>query len=245
VLSHCADGTTYLWEIPETKTASEPGKEMPIPSKLSVLGQNIELTAVGNVLRGIAKGHHIEKVLSDKIETIAASPNGEWIAAGTKDDSFKHHHVELFKSDGTVKDIRLAHSDGVVYTGFSHSGQMIVTCSEDFSARVWDLSGKPLTPPLRHRDQVRWAAFNQSDEWIATASWDRSVRLWEIRTGVPLTPPLKISHTWEWVEFGTDSDLLLNNKIRTYITRLPALTPDLKRLLDTLPTPPELLDATE
>ena len=120
---------------------------------------------------------------------------------------------------------------------------MIVTCSEDFTARLWDVSGKPLSRPLRHKNQVRWAAFNESDEWLATTGWDQTVIVWSTRTGVPLTPPMNLAHTLEHVSFNGDYQLIVSSSVASYEINLPPDVIDPAQILRNVPAHPELLDA--
>jgi WD40 repeat protein len=176
------------------------------------------------------------------VEAIAINPAHTRVAIGTSDEDFGHHSVVLFKNTGEDTNIRLPHSDGITYVAFSHDGQKIVTCSEDFSARIWDADGKPISPPLRHKDQVRWAAFNADDTWVATVSWDLMLNIWDSDNGLPLTPPIKTGHLLEWVEFQNDYELLMGNSIGSYRVRLPVALIDPNWTLAEIPNLSEWME---
>jgi hypothetical protein len=85
----------------------------------------------------------------------------------------------------------MAHGFLLLYVAFSPDNRRLLTCSFDFSARVWDArTGQPLGPPLRHGQRVSWGAFSPDGKTVVTASWDRSARIWDVETAKPLTEPL-------------------------------------------------------
>ena len=67
-------------------------------------------------------------------------------------------------------------------------GRLIVTASDDRTARVWDAAtGRPLGEPLTgHKSWVRSAAFSPDGRRIITASNDGTARLWDAATGKPI-----------------------------------------------------------
>jgi WD40 repeat protein len=243
LVSHCSDGTTYLWDIPENDQSSrELNHCLGIPDKKKIELPGARLIARNNQVIGSIGSHSIAITLNAPVETIALNPAHTLIAAGTLDQSFDHQSVSLFTSSGVDTGVRLPHSDGITFVVFSHAGDRIATCSEDFSARLWDLNGKPLSAPLRHRNQVRWAAFSQDDEWLATVSWDETLILWATDNGLPVTAPIGTGHTLEWVSFKTDYDLLVGNALKSYRVHLPSQSIDPSQILSEIPTSPELLE---
>jgi WD40 repeat protein len=243
LFTHCEDGTSYLWEIPDINFDSEDLKVFhPIPKKRRIESATAVLNADGSRIFGTIDSSRFEVKLSAPVETIAINPAHTLVAVGTSDESFVHHSVALFKSTGEDTNIRLPHSDGVTFVTFSHDGEKIVTCSEDFSARIWDASGKPLSPPLRHKDQVRWAAFNADDAWVATVSWDLMLNIWDSDNGLPLTPPIKTGHVLEWVEFRNDYELIMGNSMYSYLVRLPVALIDPNWTLAEIPNLSEWME---
>jgi hypothetical protein len=85
----------------------------------------------------------------------------------------------------------MGHSFELLYVAFSPNQRRVLTCSFDFTARVWDArTGQALSPPLPHRQRVSWGAFSADGQNVVTASWDKTVRVWEASTGRPVTAPL-------------------------------------------------------
>jgi WD40 repeat protein len=70
---------------------------------------------------------------------------------------------------------------------FSPGGDLLVTASEDGTARIWDaLSGEERLVISGHTSGVNSAAFSPDGRIVATAGSDRAVRLWDAATGRPL-----------------------------------------------------------
>jgi WD40 repeat protein/serine/threonine protein kinase/tetratricopeptide (TPR) repeat protein len=74
----------------------------------------------------------------------------------------------------------------------SPNGRLVVTTSEDHTARVWDMAGgQEVTGPLRHEDVVLQAAFSPDSKRLVTACRDGKARLWQVAAGKLLH---KLSH---------------------------------------------------
>jgi WD40 repeat protein len=95
----------------------------------------------------------------------------------------------------------------VTRAAFNSDGRLIVTASDDNTARVWDAArGVPLLAPLEHKGTVLDAAFSPDDRRLITASEDHSARVWDVATGEPLTPPLRHPVAVARAYFGSDGN---------------------------------------
>ena len=115
---------------------------------------------------------------SDRITTLAFSPNGERLVSASRDGKIKIWNVTgLF---ATLK----GHRYGVSSAVFSPDGQRLVSAGRDGGIRVWDATRSEELPILvGHTDAVRAVAFVNSDGTrLATASDDGSARIWETNT---------------------------------------------------------------
>ncbi len=93
---------------------------------------------------------------------------------------------------------------------FSPDSTLIVTSSDDFSARVWDLEKRrPLGQALRHGRPVLKASWSPDGNLLATASKDRTARVWHVLTGEPVTPFLRHGGPVEKATFSHDGQQLL------------------------------------
>ena len=92
----------------------------------------------------------------------------------------------------------------------SASGALIVSGSQDLSARIWDANtGESKLSPLVHQRAINAVALSPDTRLIATTSAEKLVRLWDVQTGGMVGEPLH-GHTdevWE-VSFSRDSRLL-------------------------------------
>lgn len=70
------------------------------------------------------------------------------------------------------------HSDVVNSANFSQDGKLIVTASNDKTARVWDTSGKQILLLSGHEEGVEYAAFSPDGKYILTTSYDNKTRIW-------------------------------------------------------------------
>jgi len=91
----------------------------------------------------------------------------------------------------------LRHKRPVNHVEFSPDGLLLVTASEDGTARVWNAAtGEPATPPLEHAGAVRRAEFSSHGRYIATACVSRDVsggdaQIWDASSGRSLSLPLR------------------------------------------------------
>lgn len=75
------------------------------------------------------------------------------------------------------------HTAAIRSTRFSADNVHVLSCSDDKTARYWDLpTGKPLALLGEHGDYVRASAANPSSHNVwATGSYDHTVKLWDLR----------------------------------------------------------------
>ena len=92
----------------------------------------------------------------------------------------------------------LEHGAGTGVAAFRPDGRVIMTGSDDRTARFWDTAtGRPLSPPLEHTGFVQKHAFSPNGRLAATGCNDGSVRLWDAATGQAVGPVLTRRHAPE------------------------------------------------
>ncbi|MFL5348399.1 MAG: protein kinase domain-containing protein [Hyalangium sp.] len=75
------------------------------------------------------------------------------------------------------------HTQSVDDAAFAHDGKHLITCSDDYTVRVWDLEHGGARVFSGHTDEVWRLALSPDGKLFASASKDRTVRLWNLDTG--------------------------------------------------------------
>jgi WD40 repeat protein len=99
----------------------------------------------------VNKGH------SDRVSSVAFSPDGRFVVTGSQDSTAKLWDV------ATGKELRTfgGHSHDVLSVAFSPDGRYVVTGNGDKTARLWDpATGKELRTFAGHSDKVLSVAFS-------------------------------------------------------------------------------------
>ncbi len=99
--------------------------------------------------------------------------------------SLSLQEAQLQPGAPTITGVELAgHTDWVRSAYFSPDGTMVVTASDDQTARVWDGStGAELLVLTGHTNWLTSAVFSPDGSTVLTASLDGSARLWDAESG--------------------------------------------------------------
>ena len=108
---------------------------------------------------------------TDRVESIAFSPDGQIIATASDDNTAK-----LWSLKGEL----LATLSGIAPIVFSPDGQSIATASWDNTVKLWSLEGKLLATLSGHASGVLSVAFSPDGGTVATASYDDTTKLWSL-----------------------------------------------------------------
>jgi WD40 repeat protein len=202
LVTHCNDGENYVWNLGTKPPEPSPIPRVTRPDPLHVKNEGVDLSAQGRVISGKIGTTDIRVELPYKVDVIAVSPRKDVFAAGSKDPAFVITDALLYRLSDLNNPIRLNHRDGINHIGFSTLGDKLVTCSEDFSAIIWDArTGRRLTQPMRHSWQVMSAGFSSDDRWLVTAGADSVCIVWNVANGEPLTTPLRFPPNLRYVAF--------------------------------------------
>ncbi|MBK8921692.1 MAG: hypothetical protein IPM81_09285 [Saprospirales bacterium] len=118
--------------------------------------------------------------LAGGINSVAAAPDGQWLASGCEDGSVQLWDVDTGKRAQTFK----GHNQAVNSVAFSPDGRFLASGANDNTAKVWDLqTGTCIHTFEEHRDWIRSLAFSPGGKYLATGSDDGSTRMWEMKTG--------------------------------------------------------------
>ena len=218
------DGAVYLWDITPDVPVPQKLDEPPALAPRTVAeAPGIRLEGRDNIIEGTAFSKPVKVTMPANVSTIAIHPSLKYFAAASSDLSLTPYDARLFFIDGKPTGIRFPHADGVLQVFFSADGERLVTCSEDFTARIWStFDGRPLVPPLRHRYQVHGAAFDETEEWIVTASWDRTSIIWDTQTGDQLTPAFPFGEMLVDAQFAAGQNAIVaRGASGSYMLKLP------------------------
>lgn len=117
------------------------------------------------------------------VRTVAYSPDGKFLATGSRDNSIKLWQL------GTGREIRtfLGHVNPVNVVAFDPSGQRLASGSSDNSIIIWEVAtGKILRKIEGHQRRVTSLDFNSDGTQLASGGWDRQVFVWDMNTGEQL-----------------------------------------------------------
>ena len=136
----------------------------------------------------------------------AYSPvNASLVASAGESGVIKLWHLQ----NSTVTTLR-GHTDKVNAIAFSPNGQLLVSGSDDYTVKVWDISRRQEIENLQHRtdnarSQIKAVAFAPNGQRLATAGMH--VKLWDTRNWREVTT---LQHDeWVWtVAFSPDDRLL-------------------------------------
>src|SRR6266487_946788 len=117
------------------------------------------------------------------ILSVALSPHGELLAAGTATGEIRLWHA----ASGLLLQTLREHTDWVRSVVFSPDGKTLASSSFDQTVRLWEVSSSQCLNILQgHASMVRSVAFSPDGKTLASGSDDRAVRLWEVSSGQSL-----------------------------------------------------------
>jgi WD40 repeat protein len=110
---------------------------------------------------------------SDRVNSVSFSPDGQWIASGSKDKTVRVWSVE----SGECVSLE-GHSRPVNSVSFSPDGLSIVSGSWDKTVRVWNLDTLDVTTLEGHSDLVLSVSFSPNGKSIVSGSRDGIINIW-------------------------------------------------------------------
>lgn len=133
--------------------------------------------------------------IEDGVTTVAMSPDGRYVAAGSLDKSVRIWDTQtgnmVERTEGEQ-----GHKDSVYSVAFHPAGTHLVSGSLDKTIRMWKLTPREYgrqQPQLKsgdcvrvfegHKDFVLSVAMTPDAQWVMSGSKDRGVQFWDPETG--------------------------------------------------------------
>src|SRR5262249_51247130 len=93
---------------------------------------------------------------------------------------------------GVFSDPALVHGGEVRAAAFSPDERLILTASDDGTARLWDRETKsPVGPPFDHGAPIHVTRYCPDGRLVLAGSIDGAAPLWAVATGRGVGPPLR------------------------------------------------------
>lgn len=147
---------------------------------------------------------------SSAVNAVAFSPDGKWLATGSRDHTVKLWDAITGQELLTIK----GHEADVSSVSFSPDGKHLVTGSWDRTAKVWDATtGRELLTLNGHSSSVSSAAFSLDGKRLVTGGWDRIVKVWDVASGQTLLALAGHTASVSSVAFSPDGKRLMTGSL--------------------------------
>ena len=122
---------------------------------------------------------------------LCVSPDGNFLLTGARDNLVKvwslagiaEGKTEMSSRESLVRDL-VGHTDWVRALEFSRNGEIVASCGNDCTARLFQLeTGECLHILKMHTGHVNHLDFSPDGLFLVTGSSDRAAALWDVSTG--------------------------------------------------------------
>jgi hypothetical protein len=151
------------------------------------------------------KGHSAE------IYCVAFSPDGKYIATGSKDQTARIWDF----ATGIERAMLQGHSGTVLSVAFTPDSKLLVSGSEDGSLKIWETStGSEMATLSGHaRMPVRAVALSHNGHILASGGYDNSICIWDMMNRTEIAVLKGHAHPVSSVAFSPEDILLASRSI--------------------------------
>ena len=183
-------------------------------------------------LKATLEGH------TDRVWSVAFSPDGKTLASGSWDQTVRIWNVDTEE----LLHILRGHTSDVMSVAFSLDGSTLASASWDRTIRLWNpRNGQHIRTLTKHAGGVASVAFSPDGQTLASGSADQTVQLWDTTTWELKRTLRGHTHIVDSVAFSPEGDMLASGSrdktIRLwnphngeYIRTLTGHTKDITRL---------------
>ncbi len=191
VVAGCRDGRMRAWAVEGLRPLQEWSRHVPVMSLGFSPDGNLLLAGGGQENREFS-GNPKPRVLrgSRHITNDGSEDRGlAWLSE---------------VSTGRMIGLPMPHSGPVEHVAFSPDGLTVATGTRNGCVQLWDITGRPLCPPLAQLDQVCNLVFRPDGRALAACGDRGPARVWEVPSGRSLGEPLTHPKGVRSVAFSAD-----------------------------------------
>ena len=139
---------------------------------------NIKLWDLRNDIVTTLRGH------TDTVNAVAFSPNGELLATGGDDWTFRLWNVSRWQNIATLEHNVDRTRWQVKAVAFSPDGQLLATAGRH--VKLWEVSNQTEIATLQHAEYVWALAFSPNGQLLAAGDREGTVRIWDVQDRLDL-----------------------------------------------------------
>ncbi len=191
-LASAGEGTAMLWDLSGARVRH--GEVSPSLDAVAAVafdpahGQGLAMASEDSSvwLRDLGRDRaepRLPRGQDDALTSVAYSPDGQWLAAGTEGAQIQLWHADRFATLGSSAS-GLGHTDRVSAVAFSPDGLTLASGGRDNAVFLWEPQAQPVPLPqrlpLRLEKEVTSVAFSPGDgHLLAIGSRSGTITLWD------------------------------------------------------------------